>query len=61
MKCKECTDRVVGCHSTCESYKTYKEEMASLTKARKDDLLPDTTIAYHTKERKINWKRRHEK
>lgn len=23
--CKDCTDRVVGCHSDCERYKTWKD------------------------------------
>lgn len=25
-KCKDCTDRYVGCHSTCEDYKKFQEE-----------------------------------
>ena len=25
--CKDCTDRVVGCHSTCEKYKILREEL----------------------------------
>ena len=24
--CKDCTKRVVGCHSTCKDYKDWKEE-----------------------------------
>jgi citrate lyase synthetase len=28
--CLGCTDRYVGCHSKCEKYKTYKEEMTKL-------------------------------
>ena len=24
--CKNCTDRVVGCHSTCEKYKDWKKK-----------------------------------
>lgn len=24
--CKDCPDREVGCHSTCEKYKKWKEE-----------------------------------
>lgn len=27
-QCLGCTDRYVGCHSKCEKYKAYKEEMA---------------------------------
>lgn len=25
--CYHCKDRVVGCHSTCEKYKKFKEEL----------------------------------
>lgn len=32
-KCKDCTDRYVGCHSTCESYKQYQEENEKARKA----------------------------
>lgn len=24
--CKDCPDRVVGCHSSCEKYKAFREE-----------------------------------
>ena len=24
--CKDCPDRVVGCHSVCEKYKAFREE-----------------------------------
>ena len=24
--CKDCADRVVGCHSTCDKYKDWKEQ-----------------------------------
>lgn len=26
MSCKECTERHLGCHSTCEEYKKRREE-----------------------------------
>lgn len=25
--CKDCTDRCIGCHSTCERYKEYKDTL----------------------------------
>jgi hypothetical protein len=31
--CKDCPDRVVGCHSKCEKYKSYKRNN---TEAKKD-------------------------
>ena len=24
--CKDCTDRTIGCHSSCETYKGFKEK-----------------------------------
>lgn len=32
-KCKNCTDRYVGCHSTCEDYKKFQEENEKAKKA----------------------------
>ena len=28
--CKDCKNRFLGCHSKCEGYKIYKEELTSL-------------------------------
>lgn len=28
--CKDCARRVVGCHSTCEEYATYRQELAEM-------------------------------
>lgn len=30
--CKDCTDRILGCHTICEKYKHYKEEYKEKTK-----------------------------
>ena len=30
--CKNCKDRIVGCHSTCRDYKEYKEKLAEIKK-----------------------------
>ena len=32
--CKDCKDRKVGCHSTCEKYKAYQESNSKIRKAR---------------------------
>lgn len=32
--CLGCTERKVGCHSTCEDYKAYQAEMEAKRKAR---------------------------
>lgn len=29
--CKDCPDRILGCHTTCEKYKCYKEEYKEKT------------------------------
>lgn len=30
--CKDCKNRTIGCHATCEAYKKYKEEHAKYRK-----------------------------
>lgn len=35
-KCKGCTDRYVGCHSTCEDYKKFQEENEKLKKRARE-------------------------
>ena len=35
--CMNCTDRVLGCHSHCERYARYKEEVNRINKASKND------------------------
>lgn len=32
--CKDCNDRVLGCHSTCTKYKEFKEFRNKVSKAR---------------------------
>ena len=32
--CKDCPDRVVGCHGKCEKYKAYRVEVEKLYEAR---------------------------
>lgn len=31
--CKDCPDRIVGCHSTCNKYKQYRVEQDAQNKA----------------------------
>lgn len=35
--CKGCTDRVLGCHGTCERYAVYKEELEKAKQRRWED------------------------
>jgi hypothetical protein len=32
--CKDCADRVLGCHSSCESYQAYTEKVKALRERR---------------------------
>jgi hypothetical protein len=36
--CKDCADRLVGCHSTCEKYKEYKQLLSELPKDKREDV-----------------------
>ena len=36
-KCKGCTKRVVGCHSTCEDYKEFRKELDKQNEAERAD------------------------
>ena len=36
--CKDCEEREVACHSTCEKYKKYKEKLAKLPKDKREDV-----------------------
>lgn len=35
--CIDCTKRVVGCHSVCEDYKAFKENLANQNKLKEED------------------------
>lgn len=55
--CKGCEERHVGCHSTCEIYKAYREELDKEKEARvqafkERDVLDDYTIRRIEKTRK---------
>lgn len=32
--CKDCADRICGCHSTCEKYMTFADERKQISAAR---------------------------
>lgn len=36
--CKGCEKRFLGCHSVCEDYKTFREYMDAINKARFESL-----------------------
>lgn len=60
--CMGCTDRTVGCHSTCERYKQDKEIHEDIVKRAGEDREADSyTMAYVCKYRNANTlrKKRH--
>ena len=51
--CKDCPDRVVGCHSTCERYKEWKAEKDQERDARKVQALGTPVTS---RQLIINWR-----
>lgn len=53
--CKDCPDRQVGCHSTCEKYITFakekREQNESIKKARHEESLYYTPHKRYIKEK----------
>ena len=43
--CKDCTDRQLHCHSTCDRYKVYKDEIEQRRAAKKAE---DDEISFAT-------------
>jgi len=37
--CVRCKDRIIGCHSNCEYYKKYKQEMEKIRQNKKMERL----------------------
>lgn len=44
--CKDCDDRVIGCHATCERYLGEKKEIEELKEKIKKDQLVDNFILH---------------
>lgn len=55
-KCKDCTERHVGCHSTCESYKEFVAENERLKQLKRVDTLKDVMLPTKSNKREKNWK-----
>lgn len=46
-KCRGCKERTQNCHSTCEAYKEFKEELEKIRKQEKyDEMLFNQTWSY---------------
>lgn len=49
--CKDCKDRVLGCHSTCEKYNAFKKEKEKLAELKKIQYENDYNIVKFRKRR----------
>ena len=50
--CKGCTERTIGCHSNCEKYNAYKDELAEIRVKKQTNHLIDMTLANNEHHRK---------
>ena len=56
--CKECQDRKVGCHGSCEKYKAFKEMMFADRQKRREVYAPEKMNENYNRESKErHWKR----
>lgn len=42
--CMNCSDRFIGCHSSCDKYSKYKTRSEEIQNNRKKELLPNIYI-----------------
>ena len=53
-KCKDCDNRTIGCHSNCESYKQFRDEIAKAK--QKQDF--ESMMTEHTVRAMRNFRKR---
>lgn len=50
--CLDCTERHVGCHGGCKSYKLYREKLDKIKEARrKSEIIPSHKTSKRSKSR----------
>lgn len=54
--CKDCVERVVGCHSTCEKYKEFIAENERLKQLKRQDTMKDLLLPVKNNKREKNYK-----
>lgn len=54
--CKDCTERVVGCHATCERYQKFVAENARKRELIRQDKMKDAIVPHRNNRREHNWK-----
>lgn len=59
LSCKDCPDRKILCHSTCEKYKKYREEIEYANKQRQlKGMFTENNISKHYDQKKQYERRR---
>lgn len=51
MDCRDCKNRQVGCHATCEIYLNWKAEVDKINQARRM-YLNNKYVGYHVRRKK---------
>lgn len=54
--CKDCTERQVGCHATCERYQKFVAENARKRELIRQDKMKDAIVPHRNNRREHNWK-----
>lgn len=42
--CKDCADRQIGCHATCERYKAFREQLDKINEQKKADRMKHNLV-----------------
>ena len=58
VPCRECPDRYVGCHSKCDKYKEYADELHKIREARATTLAGEDYEVARTRKAKKYWRRK---
>lgn len=54
--CKDCTERVVGCHATCERYQKFVAENERKRELMRQDKMKYAIVPHRNNRREHNWK-----
>ena len=54
--CKDCTERQVGCHATCEKYKEFVAENERKRELMRQDKMKYAIVPHRNNRREHNWK-----
>lgn len=56
--CKGCTDRIVGCHSQCEQYKAFKDDMKAEQDKTKQAYVGEVAADDYVIKSTVRWRRK---